>query len=406
MQKDVQLTVIGRVFKPNKQKVLILNKCLNEYFKLVKWYLKFNSVSKTDLHAKSYKEARRQFKLRSALIQSARDKAIEILKSFNKNKKKNSVLRLKRISIRFNNLCYKFSKTTNVLTPYWLTLSLGCRGYKERISLPIIFGKRQKQIIEEALKGEWKFTTVEIVKKDGKWYAHFILKKTIEFIDKPETIIGIDIGEVNFATAIALTNKPSKGQFWRGSEIKRIRGLYGHIRRKLGMKKLLKKIKEIGKKEKQKVNYQLHILANQIIKYVKQFPKPIIAMENLNGLRKFMNFSKKINKRVHAMPYKKLQAFIEYKANLEGIEVRYVKAKETSKTCHRCGHVAQKVNGREFNCLKCRLKYNRDLNSAINIAQLLKRGLGWGSGWTPEPASEVGGVKPQLNAGNLLGGVH
>jgi hypothetical protein len=55
----------------------------------------------------------------------------------------------------------------NALTPYWLTLSL---NRKERISLSIVFGGKQKQRIEEALKGEWKFA-VEMVKRDGEWYA-------------------------------------------------------------------------------------------------------------------------------------------------------------------------------------------------------------------------------------------
>ena len=79
------------------------------------------------------------------------------MKSFERNKKDGSILRLKRISIRFDRRCYSFSRTTNVLTPYWLTLSL---NRKERVSLPIVFGEKQKQRIEEALRGEWQFSTV------------------------------------------------------------------------------------------------------------------------------------------------------------------------------------------------------------------------------------------------------
>ena len=394
MQKDVQLTVVGKVFRPNEGKVLALNRCLSEYFKLIKWYLRFNSTSKIFLHDNSYGEAKERFKLNTSLIQTARDKAVEVLKSFNENKKEYSVLRLKRVSIRFDKRCYGFSKTTNILTPYWLTLSL---NHKERISLPIVFGGRQRQRIEEAFVGEWKFTIVEIVKRNGEWYAHFVLRKTIALMEKPQTIVGIDIGEVNLVTAVALTDKPSKGQFWRGTEIKRIRGLYNHIRRKLGEKKLLKKIKELGKKEKRKVDQQLHILTKQVIEYVKQFPKPIIVMEDLNGLRVHTKFTRRMNKRVHSMPYRKLQAYIEYKANLEGIEVRYIKAKLTSKTCHRCGYVARKPNGRAFKCPNCRLTYNRDLNGAINIAQLLKRELGWGSCDAPELSNGETSVKLALN---------
>ena len=198
------------------------------------------------------------------------------------------------------------------------------------------------------------------------------------FTDKPQTIIGIDIGEVNLVSAIALTDKPYKGRFWKGAEVKRLRGLYNHIRRDLGEKKLLKKIKDMERKERRKVNQQLHIIANQVVEYVKQFPSPVVVMEDLNGLRKHMRLSKRMNRRVHSMPYRKIQTYIEYKVNLQGVEVKYVKGK-TSKTCNRCGYVAQNTYGREFKCLRCGLIYNRDLNAAINIAQFVKSGLGWGS---------------------------
>ncbi|MBS7618710.1 transposase, partial [Candidatus Bathyarchaeota archaeon] len=156
MQKDVQLCVVGKVFKPNRLKVLALNKCLNEYFRLVKWYLRFNFKSKSFLHEKGYGMAKKLFNLNTALIQTARDKAVEILKSFEKNRREDSILSLKRISIRFDERCYSFSKTTNILTPYWLTLSLNRR---ERISLPIVFGERQRRMVEEALRGDWQFST-------------------------------------------------------------------------------------------------------------------------------------------------------------------------------------------------------------------------------------------------------
>jgi len=347
------------------------------------------------LHEKCYEKAKELFNLNTALIQTARDKAVEILKSFEEKRKEESVLKLKRISIRFDKRCYSFSKTNNALTPYWLTLSL---NRKERISLPIVFGEKQRQRIEEALKGEWKFAAVEMVKRDGEWYAHFILKKVVEVPDEPETVIAIDRGERNLAVAVAISkknpNKPMKGNFWKGEEIKRIRGLYNHIRRRLQEKKLIKKVKELRGKERRKVNQQLHIVANQIVAYAKQFPKPIIVMEDLTGIRDNFDKSKELNRRFHSLPFRKLQIYIEYKALLEGIEVRYLPKKEvrnTSKTCHRCGHAAQ-VNGREFRCPKCGLVYNRDLNACINIARRLMRSAGWGS-LAFEPADEGKGVK-------------
>ncbi|MBS7612189.1 IS200/IS605 family accessory protein TnpB-related protein, partial [Candidatus Bathyarchaeota archaeon] len=124
------------------------------------------------------------------------------------------------------------------------------------------------------------------------------------------------------------SEKPMKGQFWKGAEIKRIRGLYGHIGRNLGKKKLLKRIKEVGSKRR-KVNQRVHIIVNQITAYAKQFPKPVIVMEDLNNICENFKRSKKSNKRFHSLPFRKLQTVIEYKAFLEEIEVKYLTKKET-----------------------------------------------------------------------------
>ena len=302
MKKEVQITVVGKVFRANRKKVLALNKCFKEYFELVNWYLSFSSTSKTFLHKNGYEKAKQLFNLNTALIQTARDRVVEILKSFNEKRKEGKVKaerpKLKRISIRFDKRCYSFAKTTNKLTPYWLTLSL---NRKERITLPIVFGKRQQKFIEEALQGKWGFCTVEMVKRNGEWYAHFVLKKEIELIDEPETVIGVDLGEWNVATTIAISRqnpKPVRGKFWSGAKIREIRGKYAHIRGNLQRKKRLDLVKRFGHKEERMVNQQLHIIANEIVAYAKQFEKPVIAMEKLDGIRENMNGSAKLNRRV------------------------------------------------------------------------------------------------------------
>jgi IS605 OrfB family transposase len=367
-----RMRVVGKVFKPNRLKVLALNKALNEYFRLVEWYLGFNSRLKSFLHGECYEKAKELFKLNTALIRTARDKAVEILKSFEENRGEESVLRLKKISMRFDRRCYRFPKATNVLTPYWLTLSLN-RG----VSLPIVFGEGRR--IEEAFNGEWEFTAVDVVKRE--LYAHFLLKRAVGVQDEPETLMAIDRGEYNLAVAVAISksnaDKPMKGQ-WSGRGIKRIKGLYSHIRRRLQEKKILRRLRV---KEGSKVNQQLHMIANQIAAYAKRFPKPVVVMEDLNGIRSKFKRSKKMNRRLHSLPFRRLQTIIEYKALLEGIEVKYLTKKEmgdTSRTCHRCRHVAQ-IKGREFRCPKCGLIYNRDLNACVNIAHALTRGMRWGS---------------------------
>jgi len=112
-------------------------------------------------------------------------------------------------------------------------------------------------------------------------------------------------------------------------------------------------------------------------------------MEDLNGIRRNLKKSKNLNRRFHSLPFRKLQAIVEYKALLNGIEVRYLQkkyVKNTSKRCHRCEHVAQITYEREFKCPRCGLIYNRDLNACINIAHALMRGMGWRSSEPRGPA--------------------
>jgi putative transposase len=206
--------VVGKVFKPNRLKVLALNKTLDEYFRLVKWYLGFNFRLKSFLHDNCYEKAKELFN--TALIQTAMDKAVEILKSFEENRREDSVLRLKG-------------------------------------------------------------------------------------------------------------------------------------------------------KEGSKVNQQLHIIANQIVAYTKQFQKPVIVMEDLNGIRSKFKKSRKINRRFHSSPFRSLQTIIEYKALLEVKYLTKEETRNTSRACCRCWYVAQ-VKGREFGCSKCGLIYDRDLNACVNIS--------------------------------------
>ncbi len=62
----------------------------------------------------------------------------------------------------------------------------------------------------------------------------------------------------------------------------------------------------MGGKEGRIVNQILHKIAKEVVEYAKQFPKSVIVMENLKNVRDNMNGSVKLNKRLHAWPFRKL----------------------------------------------------------------------------------------------------
>jgi len=336
----------------------------------VKFFASFGIKDKNLLQQRAYKEARRRFGLSSTLTQTARDKAVELVKA-NEGRE----FHVRQASIRVNYRAFKLVKRDTKLTPYWLYLQLDGDG----VWYPVQFGETQRQMINDALSenSEWSLQQVELVKRDGEWYSYFTLEKPFRDYE-PQTPIGIDLGERNLATVVALVNgKPTKGTFFRGSEIKEIRHRYFNIRKKLQEKKRLDVVRRLRDKEKKIVEQELHVISKKIVKYGKQFPAPVIIMEKLTGIRKNFEKGKELNRRFHSLPFRKLQKMVEYKAKLQGIKVVYVNPKGTSKTCHRCGYVTR-TDGREYRCPKCGLKYNRDLNASINIARALTRGTGRG----------------------------
>jgi IS605 OrfB family transposase len=183
-------------------------------------------------------------------------------------------------------------------------------------------------------------------KRKSEWYVHFNLSREIAVPDSPDTVIGIDRGEKNFAVALGIRkdspNKPRKGMFWSGAEIKALKGKYHHLRRSLGRKKLPQDIKKIKGKLSRKTDQLLHKLANEIVAYANQFEKPIIALEDLTHIRNQFQRKKngkKLNRRMNSLPFRKLKYYIEYKALKKDIAVKYIDPENTTKECHRCGTV-------------------------------------------------------------------
>ncbi|MBD3193673.1 MAG: hypothetical protein GF317_01355 [Candidatus Lokiarchaeota archaeon] len=124
IQSILQLTVRGKVFKPNKGKVLSLNRDLDQYIECVRWYLSFKPTSKQKHHKDAYKKAKELFELKTALLQSARDKAVELYKSFKNIKKKGSQFHLRKCCIRFDARSFSFVKADKDISSYCFHLSL------------------------------------------------------------------------------------------------------------------------------------------------------------------------------------------------------------------------------------------------------------------------------------------
>ncbi|MEM3832616.1 MAG: transposase [Thermoprotei archaeon] len=129
--------------------------------------------------------------------------------------------------------------------------------------------------------------------------------------------------------------------------------------------KLLRKYS--GRRRRKAMN-ECHKIAKKIVNLAKQHRMGII-MEDLKGIRKRINFSKNLNRRLHSWNFRRLQSYIEYKAKLEGLPVVYVNPKNTSSLCPMCGGRLAPNGHRLVKC-ECGYESDRDVTACLNMLRM------------------------------------
>jgi len=231
----------------------------------------------------------------------------------------------------------------------------------------------------EEIPSDYKIRESKIKKKNGYFILLLNIQKKVEIKLSPN-ILAVDLGEKVIATTVSSLNQ--RPTFY-GREIRGIRRHYSWLRKRLGERKLLKKIKQLRNKEKRTVDYHLHKIAKEIVVLATNTNSTIV-LGDLKGIRNLAK-GRRMNRIVGNMPYYKLTKYIEYKANWRGIRVIKIDERGTSHICSRCGSEGTRVHQGLFVCKKCGYRVNADYNGAKNI---LKRSLEYISkdGAVVEPA--------------------
>jgi len=78
---------------------------------------------------------------------------------------------------------------------------------------------------------------------------------------------------------------------------------------------------------------------------------------------------------LHGWAFDRFTTLLDYKAEVEGIDVELVSERDTSKSCSACGHTDknQRVERGLYVCEKCGTVANADVNGAENIRQRYSR---------------------------------
>jgi len=227
----------------------------------------------------------------------------------------------------------------------------------------------------------------KLLRRNGEYFLHLVVKREVELKQSYSSVLAIDLGIRHVACSV--DTRSGRTKFY-GRELRRVRGHFFHLRRKLWRKRLLKVVKRVGAKEGRIINNQLHKIARAIVD-VAERSNAVIAIGNPKGIRR-NGKSRRFNRKLNSWPFWKLRRYIEYKANWRGIAVVEVNEAYTSQRCWRCGAIGVR-SGRHhglFECPRCGLLENADRNGAFNIG---RRALG--------QVSKVGAVVSQPITGAL-----
>ncbi|MBC7090520.1 MAG: IS200/IS605 family element transposase accessory protein TnpB [Nitrososphaeria archaeon] len=361
---------------PNGEQKRVLNELFSSYENIVRECLNkaivMNVTSRKRLHEAIYGWLRTKYPTYpSHYIYTAITQALGIFKSYRRLSRKRSI-KLPDIA----KLDVILLDDTHLFWFNWGNIKLAT--HKGHIIIPFKVHEHSKKFMGWHVKGS------RLLRRNGGYFLHVTFRKAVEE-KRAEGVLGIDVNEKSIDLAII---KPNKVKFIKIdiSEAKYIRDRYFRKRRaiqsKTSGKTKTRLLAKYSGREQRRINNILHRTSKIIANIVaEENVKPTI--ENLKYIRERMKYGRKMDRRLHSMPFRKVQSYITYKAIEQGLKPEFVKAKNTSRICPTCGEV-NKPNGHVFRCKKCGFQANRHLVAAWNIAMKLPM---WGASPLPPKAA-------------------
>jgi len=184
--------------------------------------------------------------------------------------------------------------------------------------------------------------------------------------------IGIDVNEKNvtWADSSGVARKEDMSDV---AELKeRYRALRAKIAQRTSKDRRIRRglLSKYGRREKHRTVQAIHRVSRRIVERAKANGQAIF-MERLKGIRRLYRKGNgqgaSFRGRMNSWTFREVQRQIEYKARWEGIPVRYVNPRGTSRKCPKCGSSLIELEGRRLMCPSCNQIEDRDVIGAENI---------------------------------------
>ncbi len=212
---------------------------------------------------------------------------------------------------------------------------------------------------------EGRIKTLTIKKTGGEYFAIFTTVKEVEPSKVENTNpVGIDMG-LNSFIALSDGTKIEKPKFAKKAE--------KHIAK--WQRIIAKRHKGSKRREKAKLNLQRkweHV-ANQSNDFAHKLSNKLVnsgytsfAVEDLHIQNMVKNHN--LAQSIYNASWNRFIQMLSYKAESAGMKVIKVDARNTSRQCSNCGNIQDMpLSIREYNCNRCGMRLDRDINASINI---------------------------------------
>jgi putative transposase len=199
----------------------------------------------------------------------------------------------------------------------------------------------------------------------GRFHVSMLVDTVIEPLPKSDKSIGLDVGITSLITTSNGDKITNPRHFKRlRSKLRRVqkslsRSSKGSNNRHKQRQKLALVHRQIADSRKD----FLHKLTTQLVRENQTIVVEDLAIKN-------MKKNHKLAQSIHDASWGELIRQLAYKCEWYGRElIKIDRWFPSSKRCGNCGHIADKMalNIREWDCPKCGINYDRDLNAARNI---------------------------------------
>jgi putative transposase len=210
-----------------------------------------------------------------------------------------------------------------------------------------------------------KILSASVSERAGKWFVSLQVEETVYPSDKPEAVVGVDLGiktlavcsdEQTFANPKALKSNLERLK-------RRSRQLSRKVKGSQNRKKAAKRLAKLHYKISCIRKDSLHKITSQL---TKTKSKIVIEDLNVSGMMK----NRRLSRSISDIGLFEFRRQLEYKGKWYGCEIVVAnRFFPSSKKCSGCGNIKQDLTlaDRVYKCDNCGLEIDRDLNASINL---------------------------------------